>query len=281
MNQWVTAWLTWLEHEKDLAPSTRKLYERTLQMLARDLAKVGPLERLVTSDLRSWLHSKRGSTSSYGNRVAVLRSFYGYLFDRGVLKEDPTSSLDIPKRTPSAREPLRDLNAKLRALDELDEKVGRRVGESSDMAMFLAQTGLLISDACALSLKPPVPDKVSIPRHRRADKIVELNAEARAALDRLEGRFGIGARALQRRFEKAGFHPDQLRHWYRVNVAERGLRDAEVATTPSDNDQRDERVVAGLHRAAQGEAEPGQEFWIELAGQLEGIVELIRKRFAA
>lgn len=228
MNSWVAAWVTWLEHEQDLEPSTRRLYERTIQALDRDLPDGPPLEKLETKDLLTWLQRKSGSPGSYANRVSALRSFYGYLSkERGFLS-DPSASLDLPKRAPSTREPVREIRSKLRLLDELDERVGRRVGESRDMAWFLAQTGLRISDACKLSLKRPVPAQLVISYRRRPDRVVKLNAEAQDALNRLGGRFGIGPRALQRRFEKAGFHPDQLRHWYRVNVADVELRDADT-----------------------------------------------------
>jgi integrase len=307
VSKWVTAWLTWLEHEKGRQATTRKLYERTLQTLERDTSGLGPLERLETSDLRQWLHSKGGSPSSWANRVAALRSFYGYLVDRNVRIDDPSRRLDVPKREAPVREPVRDLNAKLRVLDELDEKRGRRVGESRDMAVFLAYTGMRISDACNLSLKPPVPDRIVISRGRRHDKTIEVPFEACSALDNLGGRFGIGARALQRRFEKADFHPDQLRHWHRVNVAERRLRDEDAKElggsitlssarprhekssqitlmsgeiTQSNNRQTGADLIAEGHEQQQVEGAPDKQFWMEFAGQLEGIIELIRSRFA-
>ena len=226
MNRLVAAWQVWLHQRRE--PTTCKLYERTVLMLEREMGREGPLERLETKHLHSWLHEKRGSTGSYANRVAALRSFYGYLFDQKIIPEDPSRRLEIPKQVPSAREPVRDLKTKLRALDALDERVGRRVGESADMAVFLAQTGMRISDACALSINPPVPSQISISRGRKPDKVFELSPLARGAMDRLGGSFRIGARALQRRFEKAGFHPDQLRHWHRVNLGDRELRDPEV-----------------------------------------------------
>lgn len=284
MNKWVEAWSTWLEHEQDLEPSTRRLYERTLQTLTRDLPEGLRVERAETKDLLTWLQRKGGSSGSYANRVAALRSFYGYLFrERGFLT-DPSAALDVPKRAPSSREPVQNLRAKLRVLDELDERVGRRVGESRDMAWFLAQTGLRISDACKVSLTTPAPAQLVISHRRRPDKIIKLNAEAQDALNRLGGRFGIGPRALQRRFEKAGFHPDQLRHWHRVNIADRALR--EEAAEPVDDTSflRQEELVSAVQESrALAERSPNDdaEFWIALAGRLEGIVELIRKRYAA
>lgn len=228
MNQWIATWLRWLDHDRRLAPTTCKLYERTVLGLERDLAQVSAVEQLSAGDLRAWLHAKGGSTASYGNRVAALKSFYGYLAQRNAIKEDPTASLDVPKREPPARTPVRELNEKLRLLNELDAKTDRRVGESADMATFLAQSGMRVADACQLSLKPPVPAQIRVARPRRPDKVIQLNVDARAALDRLGGGFGIGPRALQRRFEKVGFHPDQLRHWHRINVADRDLRDTEM-----------------------------------------------------
>lgn len=306
MNRWITSWLTWLEHEKRRMPTTRRLYQRTLEILESDTSGLGPLEELETSDLRSWLHSKGGSPGTWGNRVSALRSFYGYLVERNVRIDDPSRRLEVPKGKPHAREPVRDLNAKLVELDEMDrlanEKgvVPRRVGESRDMAIFLAYTGIRISDACGLSLKPPVSDRIVISSGGRRDKTIELPFEARSGLDKLGGRFGIGARALQRRFEKVGFHPDQLRHWHRVNVVERRLRDENaqhLGGALGSKGEESSRAISAADETAltsngqtpkldaasngnEGEASPDLEFWLELAGQLEGISELIRKRFA-
>ena len=252
MNKWISAWLTWLEHEKGREPSTRKLYERTILGFERDTAHVAPLDRLTTADLLSWLHQKGGSAGSYGNRVAALRSFYGYLADRKSILEDPSRRLEIPKKPPSPRTPVRNLEQKLEVLDRIDGQRGRRVGESRDMAVFLAETGLRVSDACAVNVKLPVPSHITVPRGR-LERVVDLSPTARGALERLGGRFGIGARALQRRFEKADFHPDQVRHWHRVNIADRHLRDdlqgkhespLSVRSSEPDQQGRPEQAVA-------------------------------------
>lgn len=259
MNKRIAAWLSWLEDDRQLAPSTCKLYERTILRLERDVSPSSSLEKLTTSDLRRWLHDRGGTSSSYGNRVAALKSFFGFLLAKGHIREDPASSLDVPKRGPSTREPVLDLEERLRGLDELDAKNDRRVGQSRDMARFLAETGMRVADACGLALKRPIPDEIRIPRRRRPDTIFKLNSEAQAAMDRLEGRFGIGARALQRRFEKADFHPEQLRHWYRINRENRELRDRRLergsgveAVDPSENADAGSNVESSVERRDAG-----------------------------
>lgn len=306
-NKWVTEWRNWLEHDKELALGTCNLYERTIELLQGDTAAKGPVEDLHKKDLLAWLISKSPSTSSYGNRVIALRSFYGYLFRRGYRKDDPSITLNIPPRPPIVREPVRDLETKLQELDQLDQKVERRVGESRDMAVFLAETGIRISDACALSLKPPVPKAIAIPRRRRAEEVFELTDKARRALDRLGGRFGIGPRALQRRFEKVGFHPDQLRHWHRVqrelktilpspelsllkDPSRMGVDDATShAETPAEKAMRDDplvtvgrflRLAEDVTAALVREALRSGKTWDEIANTLLIPETVAKQRFA-
>jgi integrase len=226
MNEWIRAWATWLQHEKGLGASTRRLYLRIVETLETDLAPVGVPESLSTPDLRDWLIKKGGKPSTWGNRLAALRSFYRYLVVvRKFRLDDPTAPLDGPRRQPQPPQPVKDLAAILASLDALDRLVeGRRVGETRDMATFLAQTGLRVSEACAISINTPAPDRIPVVRRGR-NEVVELSPLARRALDALGGRMGIGARAMQRRFERAGFHPDQLRHWHRIHIAQPRLED--------------------------------------------------------
>lgn len=218
MRELLDEWKGYLSHERGLAPATVKLYGRYLESLAREAGD--PLS-LDTADLRAWLQGKRGSAGSVGNRISALKSFYSFLVRTGARGTDPSQQLVAPKHRPSPGKPVKDLDRVLRKLDEVDRKandsgaVTRRVGESRDMAVFLAETGLRISDAVACEWPVPCPPEATVRVGRRREKVT-ISPAAREAWDQLGGRWPLGARATQRRFEKAGFHPHQLRHWHRA-----------------------------------------------------------------
>jgi integrase len=211
-------WRRYLESERELAPNTVKLYTRYIESLARE---TGEPTALKVEDLRAWLHGKSGSAGTVGNRIAALKSFYQFLYRTGARADDPSSQLVAPKKRASPPKPVDDLEEVLTKLDELDRKanqegvIPRRVGESRDMAIFLAETGLRISDAVSCDWPVPCPSEVAIRVGRRKESLLVSEA-AREAWERLDGRWPVGARATQRRFEKAGFNPHQLRHWHRA-----------------------------------------------------------------
>lgn len=218
MSEAISDWRRYLENERERAPATVRLYTTYLQSLAAD---VGDPVGLQTEDLRAWLQQKRGSAATVGNRIAALKSFFQFLLRRGIREDDPSADLQAPKRRPAPPQPVADLQEVLKRLDDIDRRanhvgaIPRRVGESRDMAIFLAETGLRISDAVICNWPVPCPTDVTIRIGRRKENLV-VSDEAREAWNRLGGKWPVGARATQRRFEKAEFHPHQLRHWHKA-----------------------------------------------------------------
>lgn len=236
-------WLRYLTNEKNLAPNTLKLYSRTLEGAARDL---GPLENLSPEEIRTWLDSKKGKPGTRCNRISAFTSFYKYLMRIDVRLDNPCDKLDRPKQEKGLPRPVADLPEALRACDEHDvtanEKgsIPRPVGQTRAMATFLAETGLRIHEAVALDVPTPCGDTLRLRGKGHKDAIIPLTDKAREALDFLGGTWPIGQRATQRRFEKCGFSPHQLRHWRGTSMAEAGcdlgdiqhaLRHASPATT--------------------------------------------------
>jgi integrase len=83
------------------------------------------------------------------------------------------------------------------------------------------------------------PDQMEILGKGARAATIPVTPRAQEARNRL-GSWPIGARAPQRRFEKAGIHPHQCRHWRGTSMAESGadlgdiqdmLRHASPATT--------------------------------------------------
>lgn len=214
-------WQNYLKINLGRAASTRRLYLRNVEQLRDDM---GDPTTLSTDDLRAWLHRKGGSAGTVSNRITTLKSFYGYLVKAGVRIDDPSRPLEPPSRRIAAPDQIADLDRVLALLDQTDRRANefggeqkRRVGESRDMAVFLAETGMRISEAVVCDWPVPCPPIVTVIGKGHKETAIAVSDAAREAWDRLDGKWPTRARATQRRFEKAGIHPHQLRHWHRAN----------------------------------------------------------------
>lgn len=216
-------WLEWMSKEKGLAPASIKLYSRVVQVFEQEVGEPSAAE---TEDIRAWLHSKRGSAGTFGNRLSGLRSYYRFLVRTKQRLDDPTLGIDAPKRKKGLPKPVRDLPATLEKLDEIDRNANlwghepRPVGQSRAMAVFLCETGLRIHEAVNLNVTCPAPAELQVFGKGAKDAMIPLTDKAREALDFLGGHWPIKARATQRRFEKAGFSPHQCRHYRGTSMAE-------------------------------------------------------------
>lgn len=219
------AWLEWMTY-RDLSSNTIKLYSRTIEIAHKDL---GDLRIQSEESLNAWLQAKGGKAGTVGNRICALVSFYRFLVKTKRLGLNPASELERPKQHKRLPKPVEDLEAALERLDRQDEGVeGRRGGESRDMATFLAYTGLRIHEAVKCDWPVPCPEEAFVIGKGNKEELMQIHDKARDAWNRI-GRWPIGARATQRRFEKAGFHPHQLRHWRATSLVRAGVEIAVVS----------------------------------------------------
>lgn len=231
----VARWLTYMRVEKNLSPNTIRLYSRTIEEVVRD---VGSLESITTEQIRDWLHGRGGQNGTIANRICALRSVFKFMARSNIRVQNPMEAIDSPRSKPGIPKPIKDLETKLAALDELDAKVHaglslkrkheRPLGQSRAMATFLLETGLRIHEAVAMSLEIPCPEIMVLTGKGRKEALLPLTDEARVAADFLGGKWPIGARATQRRFEKAGFTPHQCRHTLGCTLAEAGADLGEI-----------------------------------------------------
>ena len=229
MSNALSDWERYLTIERGLKPSSRRLYLRVLEDV-RD--EVGDPVTLEEEDLRAWLRQRGGKPGTVGNRISALQSFYGFLVKSRVRRDNPSAALERPRGPERHPDPVDDLDDLLPKLDEVDRKANasgassRRVGETRDMAIFLAETGMRIGEAVKCDWPTPCPPEIAVEGRGHQETTVSVSEKARAAWDRLGGTWPCGARASQRRFEKVDVHPHQFRHWYLINVQGTGQKPA-------------------------------------------------------
>lgn len=211
----VERYLTWLRVERGLLEGTVRAYARELCALA---TVVGQPEDVDAESLRSYIHERGGAPATVARRLAALKSFYSYLVRTGVRIDDPTEALSRPKVRRGLPRPIEDADLVLSKLDP----------QTRQIAVFLRETGLRISEACSVSVTVPVPDVLCIRGKGDRERLVLLSSDARVALEELGGRMPVGTRTIQRRFRQAGFTPHRLRHTFGTELAASGADLGEI-----------------------------------------------------
>jgi site-specific recombinase XerC len=204
-------WRRWCEVSRGLSAGTIAAYAREVRALDNPVT-AGP------NELRAELHRRGGAPATVARRIAAWRSFYGWLVRTDQRTDDPTDHLDRPKVRPGLPRPVEDLDAVLDLLHPTDQAI----------AVFLAETGLRISEACGVSATPPVPDQLLVHGKGDKDRLLPLTDLARAALDELGGRLPASARTIQRRFREVGISPHRLRHHLGCELAASGADLGEI-----------------------------------------------------
>ncbi len=106
--QSIEAFGRYLGIERALSPHTRRAYESDVrQFTVHTGTDVSPAQ--VRADhVRAWLASlhRRRSPATLGRKLASVRSFYRWLVREGVVRDDPTAGLPMPKLEKRLPRPL-------------------------------------------------------------------------------------------------------------------------------------------------------------------------------
>lgn len=204
------AWISWLEVERGLLPSTILGYRREMRQLYQEHGQRIPT--LSTDELRRYITSKGGKPSTVAGRIAAFRSYYGFQVRAGYRIDDPTVALDRPKQRRGLPKPVEDRQ----------EAFARLEGDFRLIATVLVETGLRISEGVALRVPVPAPEQIVVRGKGAKERICLLTPAARAALDELGGSLKYQVRTIQRHFKAAGFTPHRLRHTLACDLVRSG-----------------------------------------------------------
>jgi integrase/recombinase XerD len=150
MQETINDFLNYLEFERGYSKNTTSSYRRDLEQFDKFLHGLGvlTLENISRSTISSFVTGLSGMglmSSSVERHIAAIKSFFGYLIREGKLKTNPTSDIQMPKKSKKLPKALSMLEAKNlvespkklrdRAILELLYATGLRASELINLTM--------------------------------------------------------------------------------------------------------------------------------------------------
>ncbi len=186
--------------ERALSSHTCRAYESDVRQLTLHTGSEVDPAQIDADHIRAWLASlhRRRSPATLGRKLASVRAFFRWLIREGVIREDPTAGLPMPKLAKRLPRPL--------SVDDCEQLIttDRRVRRQSapkggdrdrrtqwmtlrDRALveLLYGTGIRIGELTALDVRDLElrAREVRVMGKGRKERIVPIPEKARSALD--------------------------------------------------------------------------------------------------
>lgn len=184
----IEAFLEMMSAERGAAANTLASYRRDLDDAAE---AVGDLGKAGTTDLRAYLGdiASRGfAATSQARKLSVLRQFYKFLYSEGLRPDDPTGTLDAPRKD----RPLPKTLSEAETSRLLDRAATEAMEKPHDLAVtrmhalveVLYATGLRVSELVGLPLSVALRDDrfFVVTGKGNKERMVPLSLKARAAM---------------------------------------------------------------------------------------------------
>lgn len=181
------SFLEMMTAERGASANTTAAYAGDLRRLHDFLARRGAtLATANAAQLRAWLGSAESSgleARTAARRLSALRQFYRFLFAEGRRPDDPSATLDSPRRSRSLPKILseEEVDRLLRVAHGLPGAEGARVAA---LLEILYATGLRVSELVTLPLAAVERDPALLLVRGKGDKerLVPLGEPARRAI---------------------------------------------------------------------------------------------------
>jgi integrase/recombinase XerD len=282
----IEAFLEMLVAERGAARNTIDSYKRDLADVESFLARRDRgIEAATTDDLREYLaalNANGATPSTAARRLSALRQFFRFLYAEGVRGDDPTATIESPRRG----RPLPKLLSEAEVSQLLERARSKRGPEGVRLTALLETlyaTGMRVSELVSLPLSAVARDPryILVRGKGGKERLVPLSEPAREALNGYKGvrgqfcrngvespylfpsRGGSGyltrhrfAQLLKQLSSEAGITPSKvsphvLRHAFATHLLNRGadlrsvqqmLGHADIATTQIYTHVLDERL---------------------------------------
>jgi integrase/recombinase XerD len=204
----IEAFLEMLSAERGASDNTLQSYRRDLEDAAEQLP--AGLAEASTADLRVYLSgiaAQGFAASSQARKLSTLRQFYKFLYSEGLRPDDPTGTLDSPRKDRSLPKIMSEAETG-RLLDRAAEEAQAAPPGARGSALrlhalveLLYATGLRVSELVSLPVSVALrDDRFFVVRGKGSkERMVPLSEKARRAMRAwLEGRKGDPALAESR-----------------------------------------------------------------------------------
>ncbi len=188
----IEAFLEMMSAERGASDNTLAAYRRDLDDIRDFLRARGhELAGAPTEALRTYLEHTAAqgfATSTQARKLSALRQFFKFLYAEGLRTDDPSSTIDAPKKTASLPKVLSEQDIS-RLIDRAENEAGD--GDTSAIRMHalievLYATGLRVSELVSLPLAVATRDeRYFLVRGKGGrDRMVPLSAKAKHAMKR-------------------------------------------------------------------------------------------------
>jgi integrase/recombinase XerD len=177
--------LDMMSAERGASANTLAAYRRDLLDFGASLARAGATFRAAASgDVKRYIVSLSGMASStQARRLSALRQFFAYLYGEGIRKDDPTGTVESPRR----ERPL----PKILSRHDVESLIAcAREGEDAESVRLVCILEVLYASGLRVSELVSLP--LSAARNRdgfllvmgkgRKERLAPLNASARGAI---------------------------------------------------------------------------------------------------
>jgi integrase/recombinase XerD len=181
------SFLEMLSAERGAAANTLASYRRDLEAYLAHLMRRGRTPRDATvEDIRTWLAvmSKAGmAASSSARRLSAIRQFHKFLFAEGRRADDPTATIDSPRRGRALPKLLSEAEVAV-MLMRAGDRSGTAGLRMKALMELLYATGMRVSELVALpySAVAREQDFVVVRGKGGKERLVPMTGKAKAAL---------------------------------------------------------------------------------------------------
>jgi integrase/recombinase XerD len=191
----IEAFLEMMSAERGASDNTLSSYRRDLEDAAEYLSGRGGLASAGSADIRAYLDdiAARGfAATSQARKLSALRQFFKFLYAEGLRQDDPTGTLDAPKKGRPLPKTMSEADTG-RLLDRAaDEAEAATAGDAAGLAAkrlhalveVLYATGLRVSELVSLPVAVALRDeRFFVVRGKGGkERMVPLSDAARRAM---------------------------------------------------------------------------------------------------